>query len=95
LDINNWQHFRAPQSAQKKKEIENEMVIFKSDFLDKLTDDKPQGCWSIQSDVSKSNTTVRNLVWPGYFAYHKANNGLFGSVYIGEGLKNIDLAFLL
>lgn len=90
-----WQHFRSPQSNVKRHEIEKENVIFSSSFLDSIEDDLPKGSWSIQSDCTKQHVTVRSLQWPGYFAYHRLNTGLFGGCYFGEGLKNIDLAFML
>ena len=36
-----------------------------------------------------------NLKWPGYYAFNKSNSKEFGSVYIGDGLMNADLAFIL
>jgi hypothetical protein len=34
-------------------------------------------------------------MWPGSYAFHKANSKVFGSVYIGDGIKNTDVAFML
>jgi len=28
-------------------------------------------------------------------AYHRANSKIFGGLYIGNGIKNVDLPFLL
>lgn len=95
MNIKNWQHFRAPQSVQKRKAIEEYNVIFSYDFLDPITDDKPAGCWSSQYDISDSVVSVRNLLWQGYFAYQKLNSNLFGSCYFGTGCKNVNLAFQL
>jgi radial spoke head protein 9 len=63
--------------------------------LDDVTVDRPEGVWSIQSDSSGNVAILRNMIWPGYFAYHKVGTNIFGSVYIGEGLKNADLPFML
>ena len=38
---------------------------------------------------------IRNNVWAGFTAYHKAATGDFGGVYVGDGLKNLDLCFQL
>lgn len=51
--------------------------------------------WSIQSDSSKQNITVRNLYWPGYVGYHRTNSAVFGGVYMGDGGKKVDLPFYL
>jgi radial spoke head protein 9 len=93
--LQNWQHFREPQTEEKKLAIQNEDAIFHKNFLDGLAEDKPKGCWSVQSDDSKANVTVRNLLWPGFLAYHEARTGVFGYSYFGNGLKNVDLPFML
>ena len=64
------------------------------DFLDSINEDPIKGSWSIHVDEMKSVSTLRNLVWPGYFAYHKANTNEFGGVYIGYGIKNVDIPFM-
>lgn len=93
--FSNWQHFRAPQTPLKRHEIELESVIFSNSFLDSIEGDLPKGSWSIQADCTKQHVTVRSIQWPGYFAYHRLNTSLFGGCYFGDGLKNIDLAFML
>jgi radial spoke head protein 9 len=35
------------------------------------------------------------LLWPGYFFVHKANTKIFAGVYIGNGIKNFDLPFMI
>jgi hypothetical protein len=32
-------------------------------------------------------------MWPGSYAFHKAGTKNFGSVYIGDGIKNTDVPF--
>lgn len=93
--IVNYQHFRAPESQEKKDFIARDDALFHFNFLDPLEKDIPKGCWSIQSDASKTNVTVRSLVWPGFTGYHRANSNIFGNIYIGNGIRNCDLPFLL
>jgi radial spoke head protein 9 len=93
--LSNWQHFREPHSEEKKFAIQQEDAIFHKNFLDGLHDDRPKGCWSVQCDDSRVNVTVRNLLWPGFIAYHEAHSGVFGYAYFGNGLKNVDLPFML
>ena len=38
---------------------------------------------------------VRSLQWPGYQFYHKLNSNKFGAVYIGDGLKNLEIHFIV
>jgi radial spoke head protein 9 len=101
-DLRNWQHFREPQTKEKMAIMgsltsykEREDAVFNKDFLDELSGDKPKGCWSCQCDDSRFNVTVRNLLWPGFLAYHEARTGVFGYGYFGNGLKNVELPFML
>ena len=78
-----WQHFRCPQTPEARSVMENDMVVFSAGFLDAISADKPAGSWSLQVDSRLKNVTVRNLLWPGYFAFHRLGSNLFGGVYIG------------
>ena len=66
-----WQHFRAPQTGPARQAMEEEMVVFGSGFLDEIGQDKPVGSWSLQLDNRMKSVTVRSLLWPGYFAFHR------------------------
>ena len=94
-DIHNWQHFREPQTKEKMQAIQREEAVFHKAFLDGLHQDKPKGSWSCQCDDSRMNVTVRNLLWPGFIAYHEARTSVFGYSYFGSGLKNVELPFML
>jgi radial spoke head protein 9 len=39
--------------------------------------------------------TLRSLKWPGYFAFHQVSTDLYGGAYFGDGIKNIELPFML
>ena len=71
------------------------MVVFGFDFLDRIGKDKPSGSWSLQLDARQKTVSVRSLLWPGYFAFHRLGSDLFGGVYVGEGSKNVDLPFMI
>jgi radial spoke head protein 9 len=49
----------------------------------------------VQADESKTEVTIRSLVWPGYVSYHRANSRVFGGVYMGTGIQNYDLPFIV
>ena len=70
-------------------------AVYTDTFLDPVADDKPNQCWSIISDTTQSVSTLRSQLWPGYYGYHRCNTPIYGSVYIGDGIKNIDLPFML
>jgi len=92
--IENYFHFRKIESQNKKDMIDMGKAVFDFSFLDSLSDDELKCGWSIQTDSSKSVSNIRSIVWPGYFAYHKANSDLFGGVYIGYGIQNVDVPFM-
>ena len=93
--LSHWHHFRSPQTEKGRQKIESEKVVFTVDFLDSLEEDLPTGVWSLQLSVDETAATCRNLLWPGYSAFHRLGTSIFGSTYIGNGIKNIDLAFML
>ena len=92
--IENYFHFRKIESQNKRDMIDMGKAVFDFSFLDSLSDDNLKCAWSIQTDSAKTVSNIRSLVWNGYFAYHKANTNLFGSVYIGYGIKNMDIPFM-
>ena len=95
VSIDNWQHFRAPQTEEKQAVISNDDAIFLKKFLDDLSVDQPNGCWSLQADSSRHKVTLTSLKWPGFIGYHHCRSGVFGYAYFGSGVKNVDLPFML
>ena len=87
-------HLRPVENQEKKDKIAMGKAVFDFDFLDSIADDPIKESWSIHVDSTKTTSTLRNLIWPGYFAYHKANTDEFGGVYMGYGIKNIDIPFM-
>ena len=49
----------------------------------------------MQKDEREENVIVRSLMWPGYQFYHKIGSNKFGAVYVGDGLKNAELHFII
>ena len=92
--IENYFHFRKIESQNKRDMIDMGKAVFDFSFLDCLCDDELKCGWSIQTDLAKSVSNIRSIVWPGYYAYHKSNSDLFGGVYIGFGIKNVDIPFM-
>jgi radial spoke head protein 9 len=90
-----WQHFRPPVTPEARKVMEDDMAVFTTNFFDTIEQDKPKGSWGLQIDSKIKNVTVRSFLWPGYFAFHRMSTELFGSAYIGDGSKNIDLPFMI
>lgn len=78
--LNMWNHFRLPESKEKRELIDRDEALFSSDFFDDLSQDVPRGQWSIQFDSSNRNVTVRSLLWFGYIAFHECNSKVFGGI---------------
>jgi len=82
-------------TKDKKDGLERDDAIFKPNFLDSALTDEPRGQWGIQKDSSENVAIIRNFLWPGYFSYHHGETKKFGGFYIGEGIKNCELPFML
>lgn len=95
FELNSYSHFRNCQDQTKKELLLRDDAVFQPDFLDEVSSDMPQGLWSVQKDSNGKTAVIRNHVWAGYTAYHKVGSNTFGGVYIGDGLKNADLAFMI
>ena len=87
-------HFRPVENQEKKDKIDMGKAVLDFEFLDSIVDDPIKDSWSIHVDSTRTISSLRSLVWPGYFAYCKANSNEFGGVYFGYGIKNIDIPFM-
>lgn len=88
-------HFRSAQTKEKKELNQKDDAIFRQDFLESIAQDDIKGSWSVQPDTTKSQSIIKSLLWSGYYAYHKLRTKIYGGVYIGDGIKNSDLVFML
>lgn len=92
--LKNYVHFRNVQDPTKKRELDLPSAPFNAEFLENISGDKPTGCWNFQHDMKKETVLGRSLMWPGFHFYHLLGLNKFGSVYIGDGLKNLELQFM-
>lgn len=88
-------HFRSAQTKDKKELNQKDDAIFRPDFLESIAQDDIRGSWSVQPDTTKCQVMIKSLLWPGYYSYHKLKTKIFGGLYIGDGIKNVDLPFML
>jgi hypothetical protein len=95
IDLRAYFHFRRPENPQARAVLEKPGFVRTQDFLDPLSKDQPSGAWSLQYDASGSMVFLWNLYWEGYYFYHTIGTAEYGGVYIGLGLPNKDLAFML
>ena len=55
----------------------------------------PEGSWAVKSDDISGQTTLCSLVYPGFAFYYSSVHKTWGGLYVGTGVKNTDLLFLL
>jgi len=75
--------------------VDRDEGVYNHSFLDDVSNDWPKGSWNLLKDTTESTAVLRNKLWPGYYGYHRANTNIFGGVYIGNGIKNLDLPFMI
>lgn len=55
----------------------------------------PRGTWTVRYDELLGRAMVRSLVWLGYTFYFDSRTLNFGGMYVGTGVRNNDLIFML
>ncbi|EFC38844.1 predicted protein [Naegleria gruberi] len=91
----NFVHLRTPIHKTWENIVAQQYIDKSLDFADPVDDDIPYGCWSVQYEEIINTVVGRSLLWPGYVFYHKIQTPFYGGFYIGNGLKNVDLCFML
>ena len=94
LNLNEYVHFRNVQASNYKANLDDPSAPFNPKFLETIASDLPMGSWNFQHDIGKTTVMGRSLIWPGFHFYHSLGKNKFGSVYIGDGLKNLELQFM-
>ena len=95
VQLENYLHFRNVQNEAKRAELDLPTAPFNERFLESAAEDQPRGCWSLQRDERGDSVMVRSLMWPGYQFFHKTGSGRFGAIYVGDGLKNLEIHFIV
>ena len=94
--LDSYMHLRPCVQKDKIDQASREEDIFCHDFLDNAALQNPDQSWSISKDeFNLANIVLRSRVWPGFTAFSRANAPVYGSLYIGNGLKQLDLPFML
>ena len=93
--VENWQIMRKPT----KKEIldlhARGEAVYNPDGMENVSDDFPIKSWSIQNDATGTVVTIKSHLWPGQYSYHKCNTDIVGCVYMGDGIRNNNLPFMV
>lgn len=75
--------------------MQRDESVYNHKFLDDISLDFPKHCWSLTKDSTETVANLRNNLWPGFYAFHRVNTPVFGAVYIGNGVRNNDLPFMV
>ncbi|ANQ10934.1 Uncharacterized protein PCOAH_00055370 [Plasmodium coatneyi] len=94
LKLTSWVHFRYPKNLTYDK-IKSYNSFFLNNFLDSIKSDIPASMWNVKVNNQLSKISIMNCLYPGYVFYHLLNTPFYASVYIGNGIPNYDLPFLL
>lgn len=89
-----YQYFRNVQQDDKKALLDKNDAPFHKDILDSLAK-ATLGEWSNQMDERGNVACFRSLSWPGFQMYHLSGSCKFGNMYIGDGLKNQEVHFIV
>ena len=75
--------------------IQRDEAVYNANFLDDISADFPKSSWSLVKDTTGAVANLRNNLWPGFYSFHRVNTTVFGSLYIGDGIRNNDLPFMV
>jgi radial spoke head protein 9 len=91
-----YYHFRPAEHPSRAHALHKSGVVPVTEFLDPLEEDTPAGtAWTVRVHEGKGQVEVRSLKWPGYFFFHALQTPKYGGVYVGDGVANTDLQFML
>lgn len=94
--LDSYMHLRPCEQREKCEQAAREEDIFCHDFLDNAALQKPNEGWTVQKDeINLAVVVLRSRVWPGFTAFTRANTPCYGSLYIGNGIKQVDLPFMI
>uniref|UniRef100_A0A8C6WQK5 Radial spoke head protein 9 homolog n=1 Tax=Neogobius melanostomus TaxID=47308 RepID=A0A8C6WQK5_9GOBI len=93
--LDNFLHFTKQKNFKKRSILEKADLNPVMDFMDLLSDDIPKGSWHLRFECAKHVCVIRSHLWLGLTFYHIPMTPQHGYVYIGDGIKNVDLPFML
>ncbi|GBG34806.1 Radial spoke head protein 9-like [Hondaea fermentalgiana] len=92
-DVSSYLLFRKPSEGAAVRDIDG--LLKPECFLEPISATHPTGAWSVQADPCQTTVVIKSLVYPGFSFYHEPGTARFGSLYMGDGRKNEDLAFMI
>eukprot|EP01083_Nonionella_stella_P072631 195884_1 len=93
--LSSFVHFRPARGKRTLQTLRGKSVIIGAKFLDPLSEDIPNGVWTMRTDDPRLTVTLRNHAWPGYEFRHQLRTPNYVSAYFGTGVPNTDLVFMV
>ena len=75
--------------------LDKEGVHSKLDFLDTIALDEPKQLWQVKYDQPNDVIFGTNALFPGSLWFHTPETPVFGNLYMGNGVLNTNMAFML
>lgn len=95
-DLNNYQLLRQPKKSCTENLIKRSDYNYSTDTFDTIASILPEGkSFTVNMDSDSGLSVVKSLYWPGMVFFHKPLTDAHGFCYIGNGLRNHDLLFML
>ena len=95
LKTENWLFLRKPEDKEIINLHERDEAFLNDDFLDKVSNDCPKNAWSVHLDATGTVCTLKSHLWPGLYCYHRCKTNQNGFFYMGDGLRNSNLPFMV
>lgn len=96
FDLINYQLLRQPKTSCAENLIKRPDYNYSTDTFDTIATVLPEGqCFSVNIDGDSGLSVVKSMYWPGMVFFHKLQMNAHGFCYIGNGLRNHDLLFML
>ncbi|XP_055386236.1 radial spoke head protein 9 homolog [Condylostylus longicornis] len=95
-ELINYQLYRNPHNEYNYNLLKRSDYNLTTDFLDTIDDIVPENnAFAVNLSHDETFVSIKSLVWPGMFFFHKLHSKKHGFVYFGNGKKNFDLLFML
>eukprot|EP00796_Vickermania_ingenoplastis_P008420 gene8420-5900_t len=103
--LKNYYHIRAPNPYRKLLEKQKDILFEKTPLeklsenrqidaeFDPLTDEVPNGIWRLRYEPKDNLVVGRHARFVGSIFYHVPETAIFGTIYMGDGTINQDVAF--
>ncbi|XP_050419911.1 radial spoke head protein 9 homolog [Adelges cooleyi] len=96
-DLRNFLHLKEQFPSAKGSESKAKLRCYYNasiDMLESIENDIPKDCWAARI-IFNRYFVMHNLLWPGAVFFQDMNTGVHGFFYNGDGIKNLDLPFML